>query len=112
MSQVQEYAKEKVACKLCGKPSITVICMHCFLNYNYKMYAQTDEDMIDFQAKEEKEELAEGLEKLVTIAKGNDVMDCQEDRSRHDHRKNGTDDHDVFHHFSLKSIMERLPKFE
>ncbi len=31
-------------CKICGRPSATVICMHCFFNYDYRTYVMEDSE--------------------------------------------------------------------
>ena len=99
--QTNQSVQSKQSCKICGSPSLTVICMHCFLNYNYKVYAGSEE--------EEQQLLStSGMQHSKTTAHEDDVY-----RSFERKRINENEDESGAHQpFSLSSIFARLPRFE
>lgn len=91
--------EEKQTCKICGSPSITVVCMHCFLNYNYKIYACDDHPQPVAKS---------GLQPMNSAKIDEDEYWQPEPK----HKKEDKDNAEAHPQFSLGSIFSRLPRFE
>lgn len=89
----------KQSCKICGSPSITVVCMHCFLNYNYKVYVSDDQQQPVTDT---------SLQPMNTIQHQDDDYWKSESKRLEDDE----DEVDSHPQFSLGSIFARLPRFE
>ena len=96
-TQVKESSQVGVSCTICGKSSATVICMHCFMNYNHKMYVQDNTE-----------------EKQAAVIEDNSPVQSNDDdwMNEMETLEPGLRDEEKNTSFSFRSLLSRLPSFE